>query len=42
MARDPSLAITGLHFFTFASLRHTIDWASEALAGDASRRDSMR
>jgi methylenetetrahydrofolate reductase (NADPH) len=42
MARDPSLAITGLHFFTFASLRHTIDWASEALGGDASRWDSKK
>jgi methylenetetrahydrofolate reductase (NADPH) len=30
MERDPSLAIVGLHFFTFASLRHTIEWAGEA------------
>jgi methylenetetrahydrofolate reductase (NADPH) len=29
-AADRSLDITGLHFFTFASLRHTIEWAREA------------
>jgi methylenetetrahydrofolate reductase (NADPH) len=37
MVRDPALAISGLHFFTFASLRHTIEWAIEARAGDATR-----
>jgi methylenetetrahydrofolate reductase (NADPH) len=37
MVRDPGLAITGLHFFTFASLRHTIEWAREARAGGPSR-----
>jgi hypothetical protein len=37
MVRDPALAISGLHFFTFASLRHTIEWANEARAGEATR-----
>jgi methylenetetrahydrofolate reductase (NADPH) len=32
VAARPELAITGLHFFTFASLRHTIDWAQGAAA----------
>ncbi len=36
-AADPGLDITGLHFFTFASLRHTIEWTREAAAGDPSR-----
>lgn len=31
MLDDPSLDITGLHFFTFASLRSTISWASDEL-----------
>lgn len=31
MAASPELAITGLHFFTFASLRSTIEWAASEL-----------
>jgi methylenetetrahydrofolate reductase (NADPH) len=31
-AENRALDITGLHFFTFASLRHTIEWAREAAA----------
>jgi methylenetetrahydrofolate reductase (NADPH) len=41
-ARDPGLDITGLHFFTFASLRHTIEWAREALAGDPARWEASQ
>jgi len=36
IARDPSLAITGVHFFTFASLKNTIAWANEWQAANAS------
>jgi methylenetetrahydrofolate reductase (NADPH) len=35
-ALEPGLAITGLHFFTFASLRQTIGWAAEACSAPAS------
>lgn len=38
MAIEPSLAITGLHFFTFSSLKKTIDWAEAALATDGLER----
>jgi methylenetetrahydrofolate reductase (NADPH) len=31
VVEDPSLAITGVHFFTFASLNSTIVWANEWL-----------
>lgn len=31
-ASDPSLNIWGIHFFTFASLRNTIEWVSERTA----------
>ena len=41
-ARDPALQIMGLHFFTFASLRHTIEWAREALAGDPARWEASQ
>ena len=44
MARsaEPNLGIWGVHFFTFAALKGTIDWAESVLQGGAfsSRRDA--
>lgn len=37
IARDPSLAITGVHFFTFASLKNTIGWANDWLVANETK-----
>lgn len=39
MAIDPSLGITGLHFFTFASLRQTIEWADSQVGAGLTSDD---